>query len=152
MQNVTSPSVNRSYPWPPEINLFYPYINLYEFTEDHWKGLLLQQSFDFVSQNFTNIRGAGWIAVWTYNYTLVNDYYYKYYDGTKKQMFICNPVLVANYKEHPNDINCFNYTPKTSDYLDKLNDLGYVYNSEKPMVDIMIALTTVLVVFGAFGK
>ena len=133
---------------PSEIDLIYPYINLYEFT-----ALLLHQSFQFLLHNFTNIPGTGWISVWTQNLTLLKDYYYKYYDETKNHMLICNPELVGNYKGNSSSINCYNYTPSyRDDILDKISYFGYVYNSEKPMVDVMITFAMVMVMFGAFGK
>ena len=70
-------------------------------------------------------------------------------------MFICVPEV---FGKSPDWLTweqtwlCGNYTPQLTEDSHKLKEFGFVYNIEKPMVDISIGLATIITTIGVPGK
>ena len=149
---IYSNGSKRIHPWPAEIDVFYPYLNLYEWSEKYWNGLLLQRSIPSTFYNIANVKAAGWLAAWDLNITEMDRIYFESFYQSGRDMFVCNPTLIGNYKKYPTRMYCYNYTPNAFDGYYRQDEIGYVYNREKPTVDILIAFATILFVTGGFGE
>ena len=86
----------------------------------------------------------------------INKLYRKQYQGTDKNMTICMPlVLGAPYPDWATReyiLGCVNYVPESIAHVYRLKEWGYVYNREKPMVDVFIGLGTIVTALGVPGK
>ena len=96
-----------------------------------------------------------WIAQVLPNLTAVDQIYYAQYHGTGKNMIVCIPTLRGKYPDWmtwERKFGCVNYTPESVEHVYHLKDMGFVYNEEKPMVDVYIGIGTVVTIFGVPGK
>ena len=82
--------------------------------------------------------------------------YREQHEGRNRNMAICVPfVLGVPYPDWATrDIifGCENYVPESMAHFYHLKDMGFLYNRDKPMVEITIGLGTVVTALGVPGK
>ena len=97
-----------------------------------------------------------WVAYLTPNYTAVDILYKERYEGTGKNMTVCLPSLLGapypDWASRDYILACTDYVPESLAHVVHLKNIGYLYNSEKPMVDVFIGLGTVVTALGFPGK
>ena len=90
------------------------------------------------------------------NFTAINKLYREQYEGTDKNMTICVPFVLGvpypDYDIMDDILGCVNYVPESIAHVYHLKDLKYLYSRDKPMVDVMIGLGTIVTVLGVPGK
>ena len=89
----------------------------------------------------------------TPNVTAWDDLYKRECQGTGRNMFICVPQIFGKFPDRYTwQTMCRNYTPDLISDHRQRNEFGFVYNEEKPFVDICIGIATVVTTFGIPGK
>ena len=105
-------------------------------------------------ENFSHTKFK-WTAQVLPNFTAWDEWYKQKYEGTGKNMFICVPEVFGEYPDWLTGEQkwyCGNYTPQLTAHVHKLKEFSYVYNKEKPLVNISIGLATVITSIGVPGK
>ena len=96
-----------------------------------------------------------WIAAIVPNVTAWDQLYKKEYEGTGRPLFVCTPNVVGKYPDwFKGDLiwGCINYTSKLLAEVNRRDEWGYIYNGEKPFVDITIGIAAVVTTVGVPGK
>ena len=140
--------------WHPDIHWYHQYLNLSSVGPEIWDGLHLGVRIGYPKLNESH-PAVGWISQMPPNYTAVQLVYKEEYEGTGRNMLICSPQLVGKYPvwftfEHK--FFCYNFTPEYVAFVKRLKEFGFIYNREKPMVDIAIGIATAVTTFGIPGK
>ena len=153
----TSNAATTEWPWPwhPDIHWYHPYLNLSSVGPEIWDALHLG-----VLTQIRLVNGSHaafkWVAFLIPNLTAVDILYKERYEGTGKNMTICNPSLLGvpypDWATMDYILACDNYTPESIAHVVHLRNMGFLYNWAKPMVDILIGLGTVVTIVGIPGK
>ena len=152
---LTQP-VTTEWPWPwhPDIHWYHEYLNLSSVGPDIWDGLHLGVLTSYARYNESH-PAVKWFAGVVTNYTLLDDLYYKEYEGTGRNMFGCTPQIFGHYPDYitfERKFRCGNYTPAQRAHLSRMDEWGFVYNREKPFVDICIGIAAFVTIFGVPGN
>ena len=141
------------WPWHPDIHWYYPHLNLSSVGPEIWDGLHLGVLLQLLRYNDSH-PAAKWIAGIVPNITAWNKLYYEEYEGTGRNMLVCIPQVVGKYPEwYKGDRiwGCGNYTPELAAHNYRRKDFSFVYNREKPMVDVSIGIAAVVTTLGIPG-
>ena len=142
------------WPWHPDIHWYHPYLNLSSVGPEIWDALYLGIRTAHSKYNDSHLAYK-WVAGVIPNFKAWDELYKKEYEGTSRNMFICVPEV---FGKSPDWLTweqtwlCGNYTPQLTADSHKLKEFGFVYNIEKPMVDISIGLATIITTIGVPGK
>ena len=143
------------WPWHPDVHWYHPYLNLSSVGPEIWDALYLGVSTQLYTYNVSHV-GFKWVAQVIPNFTAWDELYRKEYEGTSRNMFICLPHVAGSSPDRPltwqQRWTCGNYTPDQISFNRRLDQFGFVYNREKPFVDICIGIGTVITTFGVPGK
>ena len=97
-----------------------------------------------------------WLAHLSPNDTAINKLYREKYEGRDRNMTICMPLVMGapypDWATREYILSCENYVPENYAHVYHLKDIGFVYNKEKPLVDVFIGLGTVKTALGVRGK
>ena len=141
------------WPWHPDIHWYHEYLNLSSARPEIWDGLHLGMLTGLRKLNFSHVTFK-WVAQVLPNYTALDEVYKKEYEGTGRNMFVCFPQFVGKFPDWF-DLDevwlCVNYTPLLTSIL-RNKEWGYLYDTNKPFVDIGIGIGTVVMVVGIPGK
>ena len=87
-----------------------------------------------------------WLAQLSPNFTAINKLYREQYEGRDRNMTICMPFVLGvpypDWATRDYILGCVNYVPESIAHVYHLKNIGFVYNREKPMVDVMTVVTT----------
>ena len=150
-------AVTTEWPWPwhPDVHWYHPYLNLSLAGPEIWDALHLGIRIGYPKYNVSH-PSAGWYSQILPNLTAVELVYKEEYEGTgRRNMFICIPQLMGKYPDwFPFELRffCRNLTLETVAYRTLLKQWDFVYNYEKPFVDIAIGIATVVTTLGVPGK
>ena len=148
-------AVTTEWPWPwhPDIHWYHQYLNLSSVGPEIWDGLHLAILTGFPKYNRSHFNYK-WIAQVLPNITAMNELHKNEYEGTEKEMFGCWPAIYGQYPDwitFEQKWRCGFYTPELRAYLSHQKDFGFVYNFQKPFVDISIGIGTVVTSIGVPG-
>ena len=143
------------WPWHPDIHWYHPYLNLSLDGPDIWEALHLGVLTKLRVDNMSH-AAYKWVAKVTPNFTAVDILYRERYEGTGKNMTVCLPSLLGtpypDWATREFIFRCAFYTPESVAHVIHLKKMRYLYNREKPMVDVHIGLGTVITAVGVPGK
>ena len=143
------------WPWHPDIHWYHQYLNLSLETPEIWHALYLGVLTQVRVRN-TSHAAFKWVAIVTPNFTAINKLYREQYKGRDRNMTICVPVVFGvpypDYYTRDEIFGCVNYVPESIAHIYHLKDMKYLYNRDKPVVDVMIGLGTIVTVLGVPGK
>ena len=89
------------------------------------------------------------------NYALLDELYKKEYEGTGRNTLVCWPNVLGKYPDWITEElkwNCRNYTPALTEDVSRLKEWGFVYNREKPFVDVCVGIGTAVTIIGVPGE
>ena len=150
-------AVTTEWPWPwhPDIHWYHPYLNLSSVGPEIWDALHLGVLTKFNIYNESNVAFK-WVAQVNSNYTAINKLYREQYEGRDKNLTICVPFVMGvpypDYYTRDFIFGCQNYVPESIAHFYHLKNIGYLYNIDKPMVDVYIGLGTAVTAIGVPGK
>ena len=136
------------HPWPIEVDIFSPFLNLTWYSEKDLDGLALYMRLLDDESKINVTLPNGWVVAYSYNDTKA-----RLYEKQYGIMYLCQPWLI-NVPGHHSHLSCFNYTYYNSvEYYEELRyNFVYWYNYQQPAVSIMIAFSTLTTLTGVFGK
>ena len=141
--------------WHPNIHWYHPHLNLSSVEPKIWDALHLGvlTSLPKVNESHKLVK---WVVYRPINYVVWNELYYKEYEGTSRNMFVCWPMLLGKYPEWytcQRKYRCTtNHTPAQAAYLFRQKEWSFVYKREKPFVDITIGIGTCVTIIGVSGN
>ena len=143
------------WPWHPDIHWYHPYLNLSLDGPEIWEALHVGVLTARLLYNDSHVRYK-WFAQLSPDFSDINKLYKEQYEGTDRNMTICMPfVLGAPYPDWATRdyiLGCVNYVPENYAHVYRLKNMGFVYNREKPLVDVLIGLGTIVTALGIPGK
>ena len=153
----TTKAVTTEWPWPwhPDIHWYHQYLNLSSVGPEIWDGLHLGVLTQVRVRNKSH-AAFKWVAQVLPNFTAINKLYREQYEGRDKNMTICIPFVMGvpypDWFTRDYILGCENYIPESIlEHVYNLKNMRYLYNSEKPMVDVFIGLGTVITSIGVPG-
>ena len=98
----------------------------------------------FINQSFA--KGKYWQATWLLDVSKSNRYRIEHY-GPDGYLTLCQPWLLHHPIIKNHGFYCKNHT---ADY--NRHDIAWWYNTQRPAVDIMIAVSALITITGLMGK
>ena len=151
----TTNAVTTEWLWHPDIHWYHPYLNLSSVGPEIWEALHLGVLTQLELANASH-AAFKWVALLIPNLTAVDILYKERYEGTGKNMTVCLPVLTGvpypDWVDRDYILRCEIYTPESVAHVVHLKNMRFLYNREKPMVDVHIGFGTVITGIGVPGK
>ena len=141
------------WPWHPDIHWYHKYLNLSSLWPKAWDALHLGVLTQLEQWNISH-PAFKWIAGITPNFTAWDELYNKEYKGTGRRLYVCIPQVVGKVPDWFPEYKiwgCWNYTPAVMSDR-RYDEFDFIYNREKPSVDINIALAVIITMLGVPGR